>query len=310
VFDATSPPTASEGRPDPPTPAEPPLLHLSGVSKHFGGLPAVDNLSVAVRGGEVLGIIGPNGAGKSTLVNLIGGALAPTAGTVLYQGQDISRLPAHRRAQLGIARTFQVTQPFAGLDVRDNVLVGALFGRQRLRRAAAVRVVDDVLERVGLEHKAALRGDQLTTADRKRLELARALATTPRLLLLDEVMAGLTPTEITQAVALIREINRTGVTVVVIEHIMRAITGVSDRILVMHHGRKIADDEPERVLSDPQVIEAYLGERYAKQRQAQRSAFGVRRSDSPRGTRASAEERTSNAERSTPTEQEGGTASP
>jgi branched-chain amino acid transport system ATP-binding protein len=171
-------------------------------------------------------------------------------------------------------------------------------------------VVDDVLERVGLAHKATLRGDQLTTADRKRLELARALATNPRLLLLDEVMAGLTPTEITQAVALIREINRTGVTVVVIEHIMRAITGVSDRIVVMHHGRKIADDEPDRVLSDPRVIEAYLGERYAKQRQAQRSAFGVRRSDSPQGTRANAEERTPNAERNTQADQEGGTSSP
>ena len=138
MFDAISPPTASEGQPQTPTPAEPPLLHLIGVSKRFGGLPAVDNLSVAVRRGEVLGIIGPNGAGKSTLVNLIGGALAPTAGTVLYQGQDISRLPAHRRAWLGIARTFQVTQPFAGLDIRDNVVIGALFGRQRLRRAAAL----------------------------------------------------------------------------------------------------------------------------------------------------------------------------
>jgi branched-chain amino acid transport system ATP-binding protein len=301
VFDATSPPTASKGRPETSTPAEPPLLNLIGVSKHFGGLPAVDNLSVAARRGEVLGIIGPNGAGKSTLVNLIGGALAPTAGTVLYQGQDISRLPAHRRAQLGIARTFQVTQPFAGLDVRDNVLVGALFGRQRLQRAAAMRVVDDVLERVGLAHKAALRGDQLTTADRKRLELARALATNPCLLLLDEVMAGLTPTEITQAVTLIREINRTGVTVVVIEHIMRAITGVSDRIVVMHHGRKIAEDEPERVLSDPEVIEAYLGERYARQRQAQQAG--------PKApTYPAAEPLISGPD--TEAEQEGGTASP
>ncbi|HWE60821.1 MAG TPA: ABC transporter ATP-binding protein [Chloroflexota bacterium] len=255
-------------------------MALLGVSKRFGGLPAVDDLSVSVRQGEVLGVIGPNGAGKSTLVGLIGGAFAPSAGTMLYRGRDITRLSANRRAHLGIARTFQVAQPFAGLDIRENVLVGALFGRQQLGRAAARRLVDEVLERVGLAHKATLKGNQLTTADRKRLELARALATTPQLLLLDEVMAGLTPTEVTQAVALIREINRTGVTVLVIEHIMRAITGVSDRIVVMHHGRKIAEDVPERVLADPRVIEAYLGVRYTKQRQAAQAALAIT-SDSP-----------------------------
>jgi branched-chain amino acid transport system ATP-binding protein len=244
------------------------LLQLSAVSKRFGGLRAVDQLSFSVPEGSVLGIIGPNGAGKSTLVGLIGGTFAPTSGAVFFEGRDIGRLAPSGRARLGIARTFQTTQPFVGLEVRENVLVGALFGQRGLRRAAAAAVADEVLERVGLAPKANMKASQLTTADRKRLELARALATRPRLLLLDEVMAGLTPTEIMQAVALIREINRSGVTIIVIEHIMRAITGVSDRILVMHHGRKIAEEVPELVLSDPQVIKAYLGERYAKQRVA------------------------------------------
>jgi branched-chain amino acid transport system ATP-binding protein len=251
-----------------------PLLQLENISKRFGGLPAVDGLSFLVRPGEVLGIIGPNGAGKSTLVGLIAGALRPTLGKVIYQGRDISRLPANRRTHLGIARTFQVTQPFTGLDIRENVLVGALFGHRHLSRHEALRVADEVLVRVGLADKATLKGNQLTTADRKRLELARALATNPTLLLLDEVMAGLTPTEVGQAVALIREINQAGVTIIVIEHVMQAIMGVSDRILVMHHGRKIAEDAPEQVLSDQKVIEAYLGERYLRQRQAQQAQMG------------------------------------
>ncbi len=274
MSDGSSPTTASE----PPLRAEQvsaiPLLQLEGISKHFGGLPAVDNLSFFVRPGEVLGIIGPNGAGKSTLVSLIAGALKPTIGRVVYQGRDISRMSANRRAHLGIARTFQITQPFTGLDIRENVLVGALFGRRHLRRHEALRVADEILVQVGLAEKATLKGNQLTTADRKRLELARALATNPILLLLDEVMAGLTPTEIAQATALIREINQTGVTIIVIEHVMQAIMSVSDRILVMHHGRKIAEDLPEQVLSDQKVIEAYLGERYLRQRQTQQAQMG------------------------------------
>ncbi len=271
MSDGLSPTTASNAPASAENTAAATLLQLEGLSKRFGGLPAVDNLSASVRQGEVLGIIGPNGAGKSTLVGLIAGAIRPTAGRVIYHGRDISRLPTNRRAHLGIARTFQITQPFTGLDIRENVLVGALFGRRHLSRREALRAADEVLGRVGLADKATLKGNQLTTADRKRLELARALATNPTLLLLDEVMAGLTSTEIAQAIALIREINQTGVTIIVIEHVMQAIMGVSDRILVMHHGRKIAEDAPELVLSDQNVIEAYLGERYHRQRQAQQA---------------------------------------
>lgn len=266
---ATSPQTVSDPELQR---GEMPLLEVASVTKLFGGLPAVNDLSFSVRQGEVLGIIGPNGAGKSTVVGLIAGALAPTTGEVRYHERNINTMPANRRARLGIARTFQITQPFAGLDIRENVLIGALYGRRRMRRADAMRVADSVLDAVGLTGKTTLKGDELTTADRKRLELARALATDPELLLLDEVMAGLTTNEVVEAVALIREINRGGVTVVVIEHIMRAITGVSDRVLVMHHGRRIAEDVPSQVLSDPAVIEAYLGTRYAGRRSSEGGA--------------------------------------
>ncbi len=266
MSDALSRPTASNADPGGAEQHDTPLLQLVGVTKRFGGLAAVNDLSFSLQKGEILGVIGPNGAGKSTMINVIGGSMAPTSGTILYQGHDITRLPPNRRAHLGIVRTFQVAQPFIGLNVRENVMVGVFFGQQGLNRAKALHVANEVLERVNLAHKATFHGDQLTVADHKRLEMARALATNPQLLLLDEVMAGLTATEVVQAVELIRQINKTGVTILVIEHIVRAIASVANRILVLHHGRKIAEDEPSQVLSDPRVIEAYLGERYAKKR--------------------------------------------
>lgn len=272
MSDALSQPTESNTSLHSP---DTPLLQLVGVTKRFGGLAAVNDLSFSLQKGEILGVIGPNGAGKSTMVSLIGGSMAPTSGTILYQEQNINRLPPNRRAHLGIARTFQITQPFVGLDVRENVMVGAFFGQRSLSRAGALRIADEVLERVNLTHKAAFKGDQLTIADRKRLEMARALATRPQLLLLDEVMSGLTATEVTQAVELIRQINQSGVTVLVIEHIVRAIAKVSDRILVLHHGRKIAENQSSQVLSDPSVIEAYLGERYAKNRMQARDEVSL-----------------------------------
>ena len=278
---ASSYPTASNASDDATEATEVPILELEGVTKRFGGLPAVEHLSFRMRRGEVLGMIGPNGAGKSTAISMIGGSLAPTEGAIRFEGRDITRLAPHQRAHLGIARTFQVTQPFAQLDIRDNVIVGALFGGRVRTRKEATERADAVLERVGLASKGRLKGDELTVADRKRLEMARALAIHPKLLLLDEVMAGLTPREVGAAVELIREINQSGVTVLVVEDVMQAITGVSDRILVLHHGRKIAEDAPDAVLSDPRVVEAYLGERYARQHGATTGQSQAQTADAP-----------------------------
>jgi branched-chain amino acid transport system ATP-binding protein len=242
----------------------PELLRGEQVTRRFGGLAAVDRLDFHVDEGEIVGLIGPNGAGKTTLVGLISGALPLTSGTIRFGGTVISGLPPHIVAARGVARTFQVMRPFPSMTVRQNVVVGALFGAHRpaLAMADALNWVDQVLEQVHLAAKRDLLASQLTVADRKRLELARALATKPRLLLLDEVMAGLNLSEVDLVMGLLAELRAGGMTLLVIEHVMKAIMGVSDRVIVLHHGRKLAEGKPADVATNPDVLREYLGERY------------------------------------------------
>ncbi|MGE5151340.1 MAG: ABC transporter ATP-binding protein [Rhodospirillaceae bacterium] len=240
-----------------------PILEARALTKHFHGLVAVNEVGFRIERGEILGLIGPNGAGKTTLVGLVSGTLEPTAGEILFEGESIRALAAFRRAHLGIGRTFQVMKPFPGLSVLENVAIGALFGK-----GGGVRSLDgaraqarECLEFVGLGRRIDQRADALGGPDRKRLELAKALAMQPRLLLCDEVMAGLNHVEIEEVIEVIRKINARGISLLVIEHVMKAIQSLAARVLVLHHGEKIADGPTAAVLDDARVVEAYLGRR-------------------------------------------------
>ncbi len=238
------------------------MLEVRDISKSFGGLKAVDSASLDVAAGEIVGLIGPNGAGKTTLFATIAGFHRPDGGTVSFEGKPIGGLAPHRICAAGMVRTFQITQPFAGISVRENIMVGAYL--HTADRRAAAREAEAVAALVGMTDQLDQRGADLTVAGRKRLELARALATGPRLLLLDEVMAGLNPTEIVEIVGVIRNIRASGVTILLIEHVMQAVTSLAERVYVLNQGRLIAEGTPAAIADNEMVIEAYLGHGAAK----------------------------------------------
>ncbi|HEX5494878.1 MAG TPA: ATP-binding cassette domain-containing protein [Mycobacteriales bacterium] len=246
-----------------------PVLEMRGLGRRFGGLDAVKDVSLSVPAGQTLGLIGPNGAGKSTLVNLVTGHLRPSSGRILVDGKDLTGARPWVIAHARVARTLQIVKPFRGMSVRENVAIGVLYGpggSGGMRNA--LHTAEEVLDRVGLTAQASRSPGELTVADARRLELAKALALRPRLLLLDEVMAGLRHSEIEPSLALIAELKAEGMTIVVIEHVMKAILAISDRVLVLHQGQVLTSGEPREVLSDSRVIEAYLGQRYAKRQGA------------------------------------------
>jgi branched-chain amino acid transport system ATP-binding protein len=235
------------------------LLSVRGLRKSFGGLAAVRDLSFDIRRGSITGLIGPNGSGKTTVLNLVTGELRPDAGTILFEGVDIFGWPAFRICRARVARTFQLVRVLRFMTIRENVMLGRMFGSEPVAPAAAAREAEALLERVGLAGRGDQLGAQLTYIDQKRLELARALASRPHLLLLDEWLAGLNPTELKVGIELIRLIHRDGTTIVMIEHVMEAIRALCSRVLVVNAGEMIAEGTPRSVLSDPEVLRAYLG---------------------------------------------------
>ena len=239
------------------------LLRLAGVSRHFGGLKAVDDVTLDLAAGEIIGLIGPNGAGKTTLINVVTSVHPATGGTITFDGRDITQLKPYQIARLGLARTFQIVQPFPKMTVLENVAAGALFAGRATSVGDAHSAARQHLAFTGLSAIANKPAASLTLAQRKRLEMAKGLAMQPRLLMLDEVNAGLNASEIDEALVMIRRIAERGVTILIVEHLMKVVLSVTQRIVVLHHGQLIADGAPQAVLRDRAVIEAYLGSKYA-----------------------------------------------
>ena len=244
------------------------ILEIQSVSKHFGALKAVDQVDFQVKKGEILGLIGPNGAGKTTLTNVVTGDLKETRGQVFYKGQNVTHMQPYQIARIGLTRTYQVVKPLEGMTVEENILVGSLFGRggRNNNLNQSKKIAHEIMELVGLEKKKDFMVSDITLPDLKRMEFARVLAMEPEIVFLDEVMAGLNPSEVDEASTLVKKIREDKkLTIVYIEHIMKAVMGISDRIIVLHHGKKICEGSPQQVCDNPAVIEAYLGKRYAKE---------------------------------------------
>lgn len=236
------------------------ILQVEGVSKRFGGLQALGEVTFDLPEGQILGLIGPNGAGKTTLFNCINGVYTPDEGRIIFRGEDVTGIKPYEMAHKGLARTHQIVRPLDDLSVRENVMVGACFGHERQGLGQSERIANEIMDFVGLAPRADQLAGSLNVAQKKRLEMARSLAARPYLLLLDEVLAGLNPSEIAQMVETVRQIRDRGVTIIMIEHVMHAVMNVSDRMIVLDYGRQIAEGTPEEVSNNPQVIEAYLGD--------------------------------------------------
>jgi branched-chain amino acid transport system ATP-binding protein len=240
------------------------LLEVDNVTKRFGGLVALRKVSLYVERGEIVGLIGPNGAGKTTLFNVIAGTYKPEEGSIRFEGRDVTGWPPHKVCKMGIARTFQTPKPFPNMTVYENVLAACLFSGAQKKVADVEQETTSILKRLGLEAKRNMPASKLTIYEQRMLEVARSLAIKPKLLLLDEVLAGLNPTETSQALNIVRELrSKDGITIVMIEHNMRAVMGVSDRVIVLHHGEKLAEGKPQEVTNDPEVIKVFLGGIYA-----------------------------------------------
>ncbi len=236
------------------------VLSVQGISKRFSGLQALTHVTFDLPQGQILGLIGPNGAGKTTLFNVINGVYAPEEGRVIFREKDVTKAKSYDLAHMGMARTHQIVRPLNELTVRENVMVGACFGRERHGLRDAAQIADEVLEFVGLAARASQLARSLNVAQKKRLEMARALAAHPYLLLLDEVLAGLNSSEITGMIQTVLEVRKQGVTIIMIEHVMKAMMNISDRIIVLDYGEQIAEGSPQEIARDPHVIEAYLGD--------------------------------------------------